>query len=352
MSVRTPAPLTSPHWPAHRHSESGICSRRDALKTGLFGCGAYLGFVLSGLALSSRRAYAATPRGEIVLETSFARIEKIREGVWAVISTPAGGKQTFSNGGIIAGKEAVVTIEGFMTPEGARFVADAAKTLTGREPDHVIVTHFHADHTSGLGGYLGGAQSPKLIATEKTRDLLLEGYTLEGVEADERGLKSVKGNYVLPNTVIAEGQDTIHLDLGGQKIRLQHRIGHTPSDLTIELEDPHVVFCGDLFFNQLFPYFGSALPSKLSATCRDLIGDKDTIYIPGHGPIASPDDQIHYLDLLGYIEEAARDFHRRGIPADEAWKEFTIPSRLGEWALFRPDVAKFAFQAWEKELGG
>jgi glyoxylase-like metal-dependent hydrolase (beta-lactamase superfamily II) len=336
---------------AHLHTASCGCSRRDVLKTGLFGCGAYVGAVLGGIGLTARRAYAAQPAGEPVMENAFARIEKIADGVWAVISTPQGGRQTFSNGGIIAGDDAVVVVEGFMMPEGARFVADAAKKLTGRAPDHVIMTHFHADHTAGMGGYLGGPDAPKLITTEKTRELLLDGYSLDDVQAEASGLKAVKGRHVLPNTVVAAGEKRARLDLGGKILHLVQRDGHTPSDLTIELEDPRVIWCGDLFFNRMFPYYGDATPTKLRPTCHTLLGKKDITYVPGHGPIATMEDQTHYLALLDHVEEAARDFHQRGVKPEEAWKEFEIPARLGEWTLLMPQITQFAFQAWEKELG-
>ena len=44
---------------------------------------------------------------------------QIADGVWAVISTPLNGaRATVSNGGLIAGKNGVLAIEGFQTPEG------------------------------------------------------------------------------------------------------------------------------------------------------------------------------------------------------------------------------------------
>lgn len=336
---------------SHLHSPSCGCSRRDVLKTGVFGCGAYLSFVLGGLSLSARRSFAATPGGETVIEKPFARIEKLADGVWAVLSTPAGGTQTYSNGGIIAGKDAVLVIEGFMTPEGSKFVAEAAQSLTGRAPSHVIVTHFHGDHTAGLGGYLGRADAPKLIATEETGKILLEQISQAMGEPDETGLAPAGSQYVVPNTLITAGRSSTELDLGGRTVRIVHRSGHTPSDVTIEVDDPRVVWCGDLFFNQVFPYYGDALPASLGKSCHAFMEAKDGIFVPGHGSIATPEDRARYLALLDDVEAAARDFHARGIPAADAWKEYKVPARLGDWYLFRPDVTRFAFEAWERELG-
>ena len=109
-------------------------------------CAAWL---VGGLALapaSVRNAFAARPKKRIVAEEDFARIERIADGVWAVISTPLkdGGRHftTTSNGGIVAGRDGVLVVEGFYTAEGGAWLAEQARRLTGREPTHVVVTHY------------------------------------------------------------------------------------------------------------------------------------------------------------------------------------------------------------------
>jgi hypothetical protein len=54
--------------------------------------------------------------------------------------------------------------------------------------------------------------------------------------------------------------------------------------------------------------------------------------------------------LLADVGDAARRAVGKGTPAAEAWKSYEIPESLGSWALFRPDVTRFAFEAWEREL--
>ena len=58
------------------------------------------------------------------------------------------------------------------------------------------------------------------------------------------------------------------LDVGGRKVHLHPRAGHTASDLTIELQDPSVVFCGDLVWNAMFPNYVDATPSRLTQAVR------------------------------------------------------------------------------------
>src|SRR5690242_21694624 len=94
-----------------------------------------------------------------VQQSSFAIVEQIVDGVWAIISTPNSGtpdaRTTLCNGGIIAGKDAVLMIEGFYTPAGATWAAQQCKAVTGKDPTHIALTHFHQDHSNGVAGYFG-----------------------------------------------------------------------------------------------------------------------------------------------------------------------------------------------------
>jgi len=320
---------------------------------------------LAGLGgAAGRQAYAAAgpvpASGTTVHTTPWARVEKIAEGVWAVVSTPfekpdSPQLQTMSNGGIIAGRDGVLVVEGFNQPEGSAWVSDMAEQLTGRRPTHVVVTHFHADHTGGLAGFRRGAQGPDIIATSTTRDLAVSRYTTptpvkEGEAAPD--LAPTRLQIATPNRIITDTAKPVRIDLGGRVVSLVPRSGHTDSDVTIELEDPRVVFTGDLVFNRMFPFYGDSTPSVWNRACDGFLQDTATLYVPGHGPLAVKAEMDTYRDLLAAVGDAARTAHKRGIPAEQAAAEFRIPERLGDWYLFSPRVFAFAFDAWYRELGG
>lgn len=329
------------------------CSRRSFLG-GSLSCGAHVLLGLAAAGSVTRRAFAQeTAIAPPVAEAPFARIDKIADGVWAVTSTPMDGDfTTLSNGGIIAGSEGTLVIEGFNTPEGAGWVNEQAKALTGRYPTHVVLTHFHADHSAGLGGFLGAGRDVTIISTSGTRDLLLERQTAltEPSPDDASGLSKGVRQLVIPDGVITDTRTPTKIDLGGRVVRITDRQGHTPSDATVEVEDPHVLWTGDLVFNGLFPFYGDAIPSQLTRHCNAILKDPSVTYVPGHGAVTDSDGLKTYLGLLDSVEAAARAAFEKGTPAVEAWKEYKIPESLGAWVLFRPDIVSFAFLAWEKEL--
>ena len=140
-----------------------MTSRRDFLRVA-GGCLSHV-MLMSACASRTARSRWTAPANPTVATTPFARLDAIGADTWAVISTPLGGdRTTFANGGIIAGRNGVIAVEGFYRPAGAQWLAARAKELTGRWPTHVVLTHYHVDHAAGVSGYVDRT-TPTLRAT-------------------------------------------------------------------------------------------------------------------------------------------------------------------------------------------
>ncbi len=312
--------------------------RRTFLGAGL-SCGAWVLAGLGGPGASARRLFAAAPRGEPVRVEPWGRLERVAEGVWTLISTPlagdgaSGAMRTFSNGGIVAGRDGFLAIEGFATADGASWLAGETRRLTGRWPSHVVLTHYHGDHSAGLGGYAAGGARVRILGTEVTRDLV----------------RRKRPDAVLPDVLLGPAAPTT-LDLGGRRVRITPRDGHTASDLTIEVDDPRVVWCGDLVWIGLFPNFVDAVPSRQTAHVRKLVAEPASLWVPGHGSAARAAELRGFLSLLEAVEDGAREAIRRGEAPAEAVRRWRPPKALGEWVMFSPDYYGVAFHAWQREL--
>jgi glyoxylase-like metal-dependent hydrolase (beta-lactamase superfamily II) len=312
--------------------------RRTFLVGGM-SCGAWVMAALAGPDVATRRLFAAASRGAPVRVEPWGRLERVADGVWMLISTPLGGDEasgatrTFSNGGIVAGRDGVLAIEGFATVDGSRWLAGEAKRLTGRWPTHVVLTHYHGDHSAGLGGYGRDDRMPEILATEVTKELL----------------RRKRPDAVLPTTMVGTVKPT-NLDLGGRRVRIDPRDGHTSSDLTIEVTDPRVVWCGDLVWIGLFPNFVDAIPSRQTTHVRALLAEPAALWVPGHGSAARAAELRGFLALLESVEDGARDAIKRGVPTDRAAREWRPPKSLGEWVMFSDNYYEVAFRAWAREL--
>ena len=316
-------------------------SRRDFVGTAA-SCLAHLSLMSSAASPFVRGAWAgvgtgAVQTGRVVAEEPWGRLERIAEGVWAMVSTPlTGDRTTLCNGGLIAGRNGVLMVEAFASDAGAQWMASQALALTGRAPTQVLLTHYHADHAGGVRGALDGGAT-RLHLSEATRALVSERNA--GAPVD-----------LLRDVELVNTGATTSLDLGGRTVTLRPLDGHTPSDVAVRVEEANVVFCGDLVWNGMFPNYVDAVPSRLTRSVKALRDLRGATYVPGHGTVAAPAELDRYLTLLESVEAAARRAVERGFTAEAAGAEYRIPEPLGEWVLFNPRYFERAIGAWMKEL--
>lgn len=340
-----PAPYDLPPSLA-RDSEIGSLTRRTFLGRSV-SCAAHLCLASAAWPPALRHLFAARPAGDVVRAEPWGRIERLAEDAWALISTPLSGEddafRTVSNGGILAGRDGILVVEGFASPEGAAWLSEAAHELTGRRPTHVVLTHHHGDHSAGLGGY-ADAGSVRLFTTSATRDRV--AGAAERSERMAAALEALSGDGV--ELLEPGGSSTI--DLGDRQAVVTSRAGHTASDLTVTVEDPSLVWCGDLVWNGMFPNYVDAIPSRLSRSVRQIARHAGP-FVPGHGEMADAEALSHYLSLIDDVEAAARRAIDSGTPLEAAAGQYAPPGALGEWVRFSENYYERAFRAWERELG-
>jgi len=315
-------------------------SRRDFVATAA-SCAGHISLAGAFAPSLLRDWWARVPVGPVVAREPFGSVEKVAEGVGAAVSAPlSGDRTTLSNGGLIAGRSGVLAVEGFNQPAGAAWLAGKAKELTGKWPTHVVLTHYHSDHANGVAGYVSDGQKPSVRSTSLTREWILT----------KNNPVDAARSAALADAELLSGDKASTIDLGGRTVRIVPATGHTSSDVSLEISDPSVVFCGDLVWNGMFPNFVDATPSVLGKSVRALRRAPSTIYVPGHGAVARAADFDRYIGMLDEIERAARDFAKRGVPAAEAGAGYSLPGSLGEWVLFNKVFLERAFSAWNREL--
>lgn len=309
-------------------------------------CAAHLAVLGAGAGPAAAEGWGRLGlRSTVRAAEPWGTLHEVAEGVWALVSDPFQDRTTLCNGGIVAGRSGVAVIEGFASPDGAAWMSGQARDLTGRAPDVVVVTHHHSDHSRGLAGYFEGTDGPELRITEPTRERLRAGLTSMDPAAADAMAAAIDGALPQP----PDGEVTF--DLGGRRVRQVSRGGHTASDVTIELDDPPVVFCGDLVWNDMFPNYVDAVPSRLGRAVEALAAaGEDAVYVPGHGPLADGAAIARYRRVISAVEEHARRAAAEGRSAAEAASDFEMPVASADWTLFSPSYFERALEAWLKEL--
>jgi glyoxylase-like metal-dependent hydrolase (beta-lactamase superfamily II) len=324
---------------------------------------------LPGLAelLVSDRRIAQTP----LVDKGFAAVRKVGDGLYATISDPSKGLETMCNGGFLAGKDAALLVEGFVSPAGAAFQHETLRSVSKAPVMGAIDTHYHFDHSTGNSYY--GANGIALWAHANTSRRIFENYAaMQGVdksvitgpiEARAKNAKSevarkhaeqyaaTLGNIfgvanatvlALPNRPLDPAKLPIHLDLGGLTAVIETYPGHSGTDVLVRVPAQNVVYAGDLLFSNMYPvtFDEQASVSGWRSTLKTFLSwGKDTIFIPGHGQICGPEGVQLSLDLFDDIEAQAEKLHRAGVPAEEAADQYVVPEKFKNVAIFAWSLA-------------
>ena len=215
--------------------------------------------------------------------TSFDATE-VAPGVYML--TGAEGKFGGGNMSVLVGDEQVVLIDDAMVPT-AQPVLDAVNKLAGRAPDFVINTHIHGDHVGGNA--LMQENGSYVVAHDNIRKRL-------ATDSEDAG-----GDGGLPIITFSESV-TFHVN--GHELYVFHvHHAHTDGDGVIHFRDQNVIHAGDILFNNLFPFIdldtGGSVEGFINAQKKLIaMADDDTVFIAGHGELASKADVERNLAVL------------------------------------------------------
>lgn len=252
-------------------------------------------------------------------------VESLRGNLTMVIGS--GG-----NIAVLSGKDGKFLVDAGMA--GSQPKINTALASISHDPiEHVVNTHWHFDHTDG-NEWLNAAGA-EIAAHPNTLKRMSENTRVEAW--DFTFPPSPKG--ALP-TVLVEKE--LIKDLNGEKVVIRaYGPCHTDTDLSIFFTKANILHTGDTFWNGHYPFIdystGGDINNMIRATERNLANsERDTIIIPGHGPIADRSDLTAYRDVLVDVRDKVAAMKKAGKSLEEiiaskpgaeydaAWGSFVI----------------------------
>ena len=348
-------------------SAAGLSSRRDFIGrasqwSALLAAYQLLPLPAPAKSLTADSRIVQTP----LVDKGFASVRKVGDGLYATISDTSKGLQTTCNGGFLIGKSASLLVEGFVSPAGASFQYETLRTLSQGPIMGALNTHYHFDHTLGNAFY--GANGIAIWAHAGVPRNIFDKYgAMQRVDKAtflaplEARVKSSKtevarqhaeeyvrtlGNIfaatnsavlAVPNRLFDPAKLPVNLDLGGVIAVVETYPGHTATDIIVRVPEQRVVYAGDLLFNRIYPvtFDDGATVSGWRSTLKTFLSyDKDTIFIPGHGQIASRDDVQLFADLFDDVAAQAEKVYKAGVPVEDAVDRYVVPDRFKNIAIF------------------
>jgi glyoxylase-like metal-dependent hydrolase (beta-lactamase superfamily II) len=294
-----------------------------------------------------------------ILDKGFVVVRQIGRGVYATIGDRTKGPHGRSNGGFIVGRDAALLVEGMQTPTGAGFQMEALRMVTQAPVRAATVSHWHHDHILGSSFYAG--QGIEVWAHAKVPERMLGRYLKwqaeeratfaapwerrvrearneterQRAQGDRDALLSMydpvkQFGLTVPNRLIENFPVTV--DLGGISAVIEYYPGHTDTDIVVRVPDQNIAFMGDELAPQYPTNIDGSLQDWRASSAKFAAFDKDTIFVPGHGPLSGIELAVNQVAIFDDIAAQARKLFDAGVPAAEAAQRYVVPEK---WAGLR-----------------
>jgi cyclase len=291
-------------------------------------------------------------------------VEKIADGVYALIRTEPASLWFNPNNVFIIGKSDVIVVDSNISSEYTREVLAELRKLTDKPVKYVINTHWHEDHIIGNRVYrdafpaakfvghrstlvdlpeIGGANRKGTLQNGKGFIGLLEGKleigeNLAGQKISEEERLGYASDIKLVSSYLAESKNfdiilpTVlvddRLDLVQDARRVEVRFlgkAHTGSDLVVYLPDEKVLVGGDLIVHPV-PLIGStSYPLEYGATLEKLLAIDASVIVPGHGPVMRDKSFLRQMiGLINAIKQQAEASAKRGETLEQLRKSIDL----------------------------
>ena len=252
----------------------------------------------------------------------------------SALGSPA-NRNFISNAGFVETADGVVVIDALGSPQLARELIAEIRARTGKAVTHVILTHYHADHSYGLQEFKRAGA--RIVAHRGGLDYLNSDTAASRLAASRVELAP----WVDAETRLVPADEWIdgprELVVGGVRLLLQP-VGpaHTPEDLVVFLPADKTLFAGDIVFRGRIPFVGQADSRRWIAALDTLLAYDARLVVPGHGPMSeSPRADMELTrDYLSYLRETMGKAARNMEPFEDAYRQADW-SRFEGLPLFR-----------------
>jgi cyclase len=289
-----------------------------------------------------------------------AHMERVADGVYAIIHDDATEDWPNSNTGVVVGDNGVLIVDATYLPSRARADIALIRTVTDKPVRYVVITHLHRDHNQGTSAYADAFPNVSVISGPRTRDFIsinraataragaaqgsplratlavLEARLASGKDSAGRALapdvmSALKVNVaqrriemadlstlrvIVPNLAV---QKELDLYLGSRRIEIRdHGRANSPDDVSVYLPAERVLFSGDLVVQSPVPYTGATWPVEWSETLGQLELLPLAVLVPGHGPVMHDFSYVHAMrQLIDGVNAQVAEMLRGGLTLDQ-----------------------------------
>jgi glyoxylase-like metal-dependent hydrolase (beta-lactamase superfamily II) len=228
---------------------------------------------------------------------------------------------------VSTGEDGVFLVDDQFAPLTEKIQA-AVAALDPRPVRFVLNTHWHPDHTGGNENL--GKAGALIVAHDNVRTRLAAGQVNELMG---RTIEPASGK-ALP---VVTFDETVTFHLNGEEIHAWHvPPAHTDGDAVVHFRKADVIHTGDLLFVGGYPVLDVPSGGTITGWIAVLDGlmervGPSTKIIPGHGPLATPDDLRAFRDMLATVRQRVLPLVRAGRTPDEVGAAAPLADMEERW---------------------
>ena len=276
---------------------------------------------------------------------------EVAKGIYLFVSKPYGEVGMDGNSVAILSRDGVLVFDTNATPASSALVLAEIRKLTDRPVRYVVNSHWHWDHWYGTETYTKAFPDVKVVAHEKSREMMagpaiefnrpgiesqLPGYIgmLEKRAASDPAVQPAldearffldqkkNARLVLPTVTY---QDRLPITLGERKIEVLHYDrAVTPGDSFLYLPEEKILITGDLLINPV-SFALSSYPTGWLTTLERMEALDAAVIVPGHGaPLRDKALLRAHIEVMRELLKTGKEAKARGLDADQA-KEEALP---------------------------
>jgi len=242
-------------------------------------------------------------------ESEFFDLYKLSKSAYGAIAKENSGMG--ANAGFIDIEDYLIIIDTTANIDAAKDLKRAAIQYAQKDPNFIVITHYHLDHLMGTSLFDKSTQimtsdrtlkniqieDRKRIKEIKDMDLTeiedsfkneIDEIKKKDIENDLKFLKTIRSDEFYlrePKLTFKEG---CVIYGKGESVQLRtFKKAHTDGDVIIYIPEEKVLFAGDLLFVGEDPWIGAGDPKGWISVNEELMKLDFKIAVPGHGQLAS-----------------------------------------------------------------
>lgn len=242
---------------------------------------------------------------------------KVSPHVWVVhgpLEIPTVDNRGFMNNpAFIVADKGVIVVDPGSTEEVGEMLLQRIRQVTQLPVTHVLNTHVHGDHWLANDALKQAYPDVSILADPRMIKKARAGSAQSWLESMERMTEGLsRGTQIAyPQKAVSDGAE---FKIHGLSFRIHSvGIGHSDSDIMIELVDDSLMFTGDnVSYERVIRMDDGSFRDTIAA-CERAIGLKLKHYVPGHGPTGDVSRVVAMKDYLLTLYQSVAELYEQGL---------------------------------------